>query len=502
MQKVLLSFAGFHDPFSRDAGAEQPQPGPVLTVVEEVPFDRVVLLRTVGAFENTDKTAAAISERHPDLDVRIEDLALPDPTDYRAIFRELRRVLRRVTDADSEGDVEYCVALASGTPQMHAAWLLLVASGDLPARILSTRPPKFVTKETPLVSEIDVYSAPFPAVRSYAPYGEEQSPTPDLAEAVREVGIIGEHPALRKAIERARILAPTNYPVLILGETGTGKELLARLIHRLSGRAPDRFVPVNCSAIPRELVESTLFGHLKGAFTGATGNQIGKFDAAHKGTLFLDELCEMPLETQPKLLRALQEGVVEPLGRPQGHKVEVRVVAATNVDIHKAVKDGELREDLYYRLKLAICHLPPLRQRRADIPRLALTFLDRFNTSQNQSKRISKDAMSWLRQQPWPGNIRELQNTVEAAALFAAADAIEVTDLEAAAEGGSSVLDGSIPEPADGFSMPQYLSDLRRRLVDRAMEVADGKQSRAAKLLGISPQALSKHILPKENNES
>jgi len=177
-----------------------------------------------------------------------------------------------------------------------------------------------------------------------------------------------------------------------------------------------------------------LFGHRKGAFTGAHANQTGKFDAAHGGTLFLDELGELSPELQPKLLRVLQDGVVEPVGSPSGHKLDVRLIAATNIDVQSAIKEGDLREDLYYRLKVGTCHLLPLRQRRSDIPRLALSFLDRFNTVHGKGVRFSAEAMTWLRHQPWPGNIRELQNTVEAAALFAGSGIIDVQDLDAAAE--------------------------------------------------------------------
>jgi len=504
MVKILLSFAGFHDPYGpATATNESPVAGPVLTLIQQVGFDRVVLFRTPGAIKNTNDTETAILTLHPAVKVLTEDLVLPDPTDYASIFRELRRTLRKYSDAESAEQTEYFVGLASGTPQMHAAWLLLVASGELSARILNTRPPKFVTSDAPAVFEIDVYSAPFPAVRSFvAPeqeHAEDQAAA--LAAAVKEIGIVGDHPTFRKMLQRAAIVAPTKYPVLILGETGTGKDLLARLIHRLSGRDHDRFVPVNCAAIPKDLVESTLFGHRKGAFTGAQTNQTGKFDAAHGGTLFLDELCELTVELQPKMLRVLQDSMVEPVGSPTGHKVDVRLIAATNVDIQTALKEGELREDLYYRLKVGVCHLPPLRERRTDIPRLALFFLDRFNTAQGKAKRFSTEAMTWLRQQSWPGNIRELQNTVEAAALFAAADVIEIPDLDAAAESPHSPENG-IPEPAEGFNLQEYLAGIRKQLVERALEMADGKQNRAAKLLGITPQALSKSLQSKEDNES
>lgn len=503
MARTLLSFAGFHDPGLPENAAEGTPAGPVLTLVREVGFERVILLRTPGAIQNTNDTDAALRRMHPNLRVLMEDLALPDPTDYKAIFGELRRTLRRIGEEGSADETEYFIGLASGTPQMHAAWLLLVASGELPARILNTRPPRFVTEESPAVFEIDVYSAPFPTIRAFV--GPEEEHAEDqaavLTAAIKDIGIVGEHPAFRRILQRAAIVAPTKYPVLVLGETGTGKELMARLIHRLSGRHLDRFVPVNCAAIPRDLVESTLFGHRKGAFTGAHATQAGKFDAAQGGTLFLDELCELSAELQPKLLRVLQDGVVEPVGVPTGHKVDVRLIAATNVDVQSAIRDGDLREDLYYRLKVGVFHLPPLRHRRSDIPRLALFFLDRFNTDQGKAKRFSTEAMTWLRQQSWPGNIRELQNTIEAAALFAGSDVVNIPDLEAAAESPSSV-EGEIPEPADGFDMQEYLARVRRRLVERAMELADGKQNRAAKLLGVSPQALSKSLQAREGNKN
>jgi DNA-binding NtrC family response regulator len=504
MTKTLLTFAGFHDPFtSATAVNDPPQAGPVLTLVRDVGFDRVVLLRTPGALTNTDNTEAAIRNYYPSLSVQTEDLALSDPTDYSAIFRELRRTLRKLSDNESVKETQYFIGLASGTPQMHAAWLLLVASGELPARILNSRPPKFVKNDAPAVFEIDVYSSPFPAVRSYVAPEEEhaEDQASALAAAVKEIGIVGEHHAFRKMLQRAAIVAPTKYPVLIIGETGTGKDLLARLIHRLSGRDHDRFVPVNCAAIPNDLVESTLFGHRKGAFTSAQANQTGKFDAAHGGTLFLDELCELSVELQPKMLRVLQDGIVDPVGAPTGHKVDVRLIAATNANIQTALKEGELREDLYYRLKVGVCHLPPLRERRSDIPRLALFFLDRFNTAQRKAKRFSTDSMFWLRRQSWPGNIRELQNTVEAAALFASSDVIEIPDLDAAAESPQSPASG-IPEPSEGFNMQEYLAGIRKQLVERALEMAEGKQNRAAKLLGITPQALSKSLQSRDNNQT
>ena len=238
---------------------------------------------------------------------------------------------------------------------------------------------------------------------------------------------------------------------------------------------------MNCAAIPKDLLESTLFGHRKGAFTGAQANQTGKFDAAHGGTVFLDELGELSHELQPKLLRVLQDSIVEPVGAPSGHRVDVRLIAATNIDVQSAIGAGELREDLYYRLKVGTCHIPPLRHRRSDIPRLALFFLDRFNTAHGKVVRFSAEAMTWLRQQHWPGNIRELQNAIDSAALFANSGIVGVEDLAVAVE-TTGIAIGDIPEPAEGFDMQRYLGSVRERLIKRALEIAGGRQNRASSL--------------------
>jgi transcriptional regulator with PAS, ATPase and Fis domain len=242
-------------------------------------------------------------------------------------------------------------------------------------------------------------------------------------------------------------------------------------------------------------VESTLFGHKKGSFTGAHEDRKGKFEAANGGTLFLDELGELPMEMQPKFLRVLQDGVVEPVGESKGRKVDVRVIAATNVDIEKAIRTGKLREDLFYRLKVGICHLPALRERRSDIQKIALYVLERVNASVRHPKRFSREALAWLMARPWTGNIRDLENTIEGAAILTAGPEIGIAQLEMV--GGESAFgrpDLSLPEPSEGFSMPEFLGDMRRRLIGRAMEIAGGKQNMAAKLLGITPQALSKQI--------
>jgi hypothetical protein len=295
-----------------------------------------------------------------------------------AILTGLRTHIREITDSISKAN--YFIAVASGTPQMHACWVLLAASGEIPARLLNVRPPRFVSKDRPLVFEVDLSATEFPLVRANICSIETPDvPPPDIDTVIRELAIVGEHPAIRKALEIGAVLASSSAPILIMGATGTGKELFARFIHRLSSRLLDRFVPINCAAIPSDLVESILFGHKKGSFTGAMSDQIGKFDLAGGGTLFLDELAELPMPSQAKLLRILQDGLVEPLGAKKAHKVNVRVIAATNQDLRKAIQRGRFREDLFYRLNVGEIRLPALRERKSDVPKMALHVLDRVN---------------------------------------------------------------------------------------------------------------------------
>jgi transcriptional regulator with GAF, ATPase, and Fis domain len=227
---------------------------------------------------------------------------------------------------------------------------LLAASGEIPARILKVRPSRFISKDRPLITEMNLASSEFPTVRAHLRLSEQTEDAPvDFDIVVQELGIVGDQPEMRRALEIGATLAPTVAPILILGETGTGKDLFARFVHSLSGHPREKFVPLNCGAIPGELVESVLFGHKKGSFTGAANDQTGKFDQAHGGTLFLDELGELPSATQIKLLRVLQDGVIEPLGAKCSHKVDVRIVVATNQHLSKAIKHGSFREDLYFK---------------------------------------------------------------------------------------------------------------------------------------------------------
>src|SRR5918911_878924 len=250
--------------------------------------------------------------------------------------------------------------------------------------------------------------------------------------AERDYQLVGESPALRELKSQIELAAPTKATVLIQGESGTGKELVAREIHRRSSRARMLFVQVNCAAIPEELIESELFGHEKGSFTGAVRKQTGKFVAADGGTIFLDEIGDMSLRTQAKVLRVLQEGEVEPVGSATVIKVDVRVIAATNKDLTDEIRAGRFREDLYYRLNVIPVRTPPLRERREDIPLLAQHFAALFSQEYNKHpKKFTPAALKALQDSSWRGNVRELRNMIERLVIMVPADTIDVTDLPA-----------------------------------------------------------------------
>ena len=242
--------------------------------------------------------------------------------------------------------------------------------------------------------------------------------------------MVGEGPALRHVWDAIKRAAPTNATVLLLGESGAGKELVARSIHRNSLRSRERFVQVNCAAIPEELIESELFGHEKGSFTGATEKQIGKFEQADRGTIFLDEVGDMSPKTQAKVLRVLQEGEVERLGSARTIKVDVRVIAATNQDLEQEIERGGFREDLYFRLSVIPIKVPPLRERREDIPLLVRHFAELFSREHNRRPhRFSPAALEYMQKARWKGNVRELKNTVERLIIMTPGDSVDVDDL-------------------------------------------------------------------------
>jgi transcriptional regulator with GAF, ATPase, and Fis domain len=297
--------------------------------------------------------------------------------------------------------------------------------------------------------------------------------------------MLGKSPqmaALRQSIDK---LGSHELPVLILGETGTGKELVAHAIHAAGPRRRGPFVAENCSALPAELMERELFGHVQGAFTGADRDRPGLLELAHGGTLFLDEVGDMPLPMQVKLLRALQEKAIRRIGAAEPIQIDVRVLAATHKDLRAMVAAGTFREDLYYRLAAVELRVPPLREREGDLDLLAQHFLERQNRQHGTARKLGKGALGELRRHPWPGNVRELEHAIARAHLLAEDDAIEALNLPAA------LRDGSEPAPAPAVAWPVVtLAEAEKRTIEAALRICGGDKTAAAKTLGTSRTAL------------
>lgn len=496
--QVLLTFVGSRDPFDKSLVQGEELTGPILSLAAARPFDRIILFSTETTHPLAEDTHKALADRQPQCTVEICKLDLPDPTDYRAILKALRHYTEPLFTA-LPANTQTFISTASGTPQMHACWLLLAASGEVPARLLQVRPPRFVQEGQPLVTEINLASSEFPTVRPGMIQMDTQEDADDLPvdphQLITELGLIGNHSEFKKALHACLIAAQNESPVLILGATGTGKELMARLIHLLSGRPQERFIPVNCAALPEHLVESQLFGHKKGAFTGAHKDFDGKFVQADRGTLFLDELGDLPLPAQAKLLRVLQDSVIEPLGADKPQRVNVRFIAATHKDLGHSITEKTFREDLYYRLNHFPIHLPTLDQRKSDIPLLALHTLDDLNRRIKRPKRFTQAALQRLQAHTWPGNIRELISTVTRSVAFNPSKTVlDADDLHFEPPITQANVFAALPTPEPGFDLSQFIESIKDQVIQKALVQADGKQAGAARLLGYSPQRLNKEL--------
>jgi DNA-binding NtrC family response regulator len=307
--------------------------------------------------------------------------------------------------------------------------------------------------------------------------------------------LIGNSRSMLQICEIIQLIASKRCTVLISGETGTGKEVIAKAIHAASNRAMQPMVSVNCTALPASLIETELFGHAKGAFTGAHASRLGRFEQAHRGSIFLDEIGDLPLDAQAKLLRVLQEQEFQRVGSSETVKVDVRVLAATNVDLEQAIRERKFREDLYYRLNVVPIHLPPLRERREDIPRLLQFFLEKIRAAEGaQPKQISDEAIAYLQQKDWPGNIRQLEHAVQMAFALSGDRCIltpgdfflrQNTPAEISAPRVQTV-----ELPLEGLNFDAVVSGLELSLLNQALKMSGGNKARAADLLGIKRTTL------------
>lgn len=496
--RVLLSWLGAQDPWRPSEGRrtgrlekfsiEKPTDfvdGPIFTFLSAAPaFDRFVLLHDPPVEETgaVNAFAAELSRRYPATRLKPQLLPIPHPRDYEALYRGMRSTCEEVR-RECGADAEFHVLLSPGTPQMHATWVLL-AKTVFPARTwqCSAHSHEAAAEHVHIPFDIDAELLE-PARREGSLQGRALAGAP----------IIAESQAMRRVLDMAWRAAQGSATVLLLGESGVGKELIAQAIHQSSRRKSGRFVPFNCGALPESLVESELFGHVRGAFTGATQPRDGFFRAANQGTLFLDELGDLPANLQGKLLRVVQEGRVRPVGTEREVPVDVRLIAATHRDLEKGVADGNFREDLYYRLNVFPIRIPPLRERREDIGPLADHFVSRLNNRREKDGlpplRLLPSARRRLAEHHWPGNGRELENFLERVALLADGEKLDLRLIEdylpaLRLEEAIGSIDVAV---RSGRGLKDILSEVERRLLEDAWN-RHGTQKAAAEALGLNTQ--------------
>ena len=427
---------------------------------------------TAGAYGVVEAVAAleaAATPQGPTFDLVCTDLRMPDG-DGLDVLRAVRRLL----------------------PDCPV--LVLTAFGSVSASVQAMRLGAVTMLEKPIpVADLE---------REILAAIADSEKISGGVEAASAAGLIGESPQIRQLFDTLVRVAPSTATVLVQGESGTGKELVAQALHRLSRRSTGPMIAVNCAAIPEQLLESELFGHVKGAFTGATSTKPGRFKLAHNGTLFLDEIGEMPLLLQGKLLRVLQERVIEPVGSTKPEPVDFRLVAATNRDLEALAAEGKFRSDLFYRLNVVPLLLPALRERSGDVPTLARHFLRIHAQQHGGPLRFSGEVIAALERHSWPGNVRELENLVERLAVMKGQGEIGLEDLPANLRTGvasrplptpasTPVLNGEPASlPPEGVDLYAVLRELEDRLIGEALERSGGNRKQAAKYLGLNRTTL------------
>lgn len=484
MKKWLISWIGDTDHKAAE-GKLVDELGPIASALKYEQFDRVHLLTNYGHFRSGPYCDWLQSVTgHPRIE--LQEIDLTSPIDHADIYRQVTAELQQLRLPNES--IELTFHLSPGTPAMATIWVLL-AKSRFPARLIQT------AKQQQGVNEVDIgFDLAGDFLPEYLQRTDERVgrllAKPEGV-AKEFAGIVHSNARMREQIQRAHQVAVHNVPVLVLGETGTGKELFAEAIHRASGR-PGKYVAVNCGAIPKELVNSELFGHRKGAFTGADRDRTGHFREASGGTLFLDEIGDLPLDAQVRLLRAIQQGEVTPLGASDPVKVDVRIIAATHRDLMAEVQAGRFREDLFHRLAVGIIRLPALRERREDIPLLVSHFMalinhDSAHAPEWQQKEISENAIKILLSHDWPGNVRELYHTLLRASIWARQGVLDEQDIMdnilRMPRNQGDILDRPIGQ---GFEIEKILEEVKAHYIQLAMTQAHGKKKDAATLLGLN----------------
>jgi len=489
---TLLSFVGNHDPYAD----ESDEPGPVLSLLGARGFGQVFLFCTGSAYVERAKTVeAAAKSTAPETKFTFVSVDLESVVDYEEIYRKLLKILGELSPRLEGGRVS--VLLDPGTPQMQTSWFLLAKSGALEAELLQGVPPRFANG----AYKVRTVNLDSPILPKVTPAAAPPAPEPEPG-AARYASITGKpivavsRPFLAVLVQAERFARYDDVSVLVRGETGSGKDLVAGLLHSLGPRRDKPFVRANCASIPAALAESELFGHVKGAFTGADRDRLGLFRSADGGTLFLDEIGDLPVELQPKLLRAVEQRVVTPVGSDREVGVDVRLVAATNRDLEELIGKGLFRRDLYERIRNATLDIPPLRERTEDIPALIRLNLQTWNTRYGEEKGLAPETFALLVEYPWPGNVRELENAVKSLCAVGQGRAIGPDllprEIVAHFRKPGSPCGGEHPFPEEGLDLKAYLFQLERDYYRRALQRSGGNKEKAAALLGLNGAAFRK----------
>jgi DNA-binding NtrC family response regulator len=538
--RSLIAFVGMRDPYPES----DEEPGPLLSLLLAAEkagqgYDEAWLLCTGGTFLERARDLER-EARDEGLAVRFYPVDFPvqDVIDYAEIWVQLGRGLETIKERAGSLPREWIFLLDSGTPQMKTSLFLAARSGLFPASLVQGIPARFAGG-TYKCREVRLDGIPEVRLTTKKIYNPADLPAlavgqirvmnaiTSLADARAASAEPGDKepvvvsPAFAEVMRKAFSAARYDDPVLMLGETGTGKTMTARRIHEAGSRAAGPFVEVNCSAIPESMAESELFGHVRGAFTGAASTRAGKFRAAQGGTMFLDEVGDLSLDVQAKLLKALEDKLVTPVGSDEPLEADARLIAATNHDLPALIKEGRFRRDLYERLKVVVIRLPPLRERREDIRPLALRFMAGWNEQYNENRYLTKDAMVVLESYPWPGNVRELKNALRSAACSSASEALgpeslpeellrmpETSRHGRAGLGMDGFLDSSsngLPDgippgilpviiPPEGVNLKARLLQVEWEYVSAALRKAEGKREVAARLLGMTGHAFRKAL--------
>jgi DNA-binding NtrC family response regulator len=492
--KVLMSWIGLADLRASDSRDENDL-GPVGLALTSERFDHAVLLSNQSE-EIVATYLAWLQGIASRVQIEVEPVELSSPSNFAEIFRSVSAAIEERRDILEKAS-EVLFYLSPGTPVMAATWLILGKTRYEGFRIgfLESSQRELKRVEVPF----DLAANILPDVIRVADEQLTQRGEGKVEPGAGFADILHRSPQMNRLIANAQKVARRSMNVLIEGESGTGKELLANAIHTESLVADGPFIPVNCGAIPENLVESELFGHTKGAFTGATGSRAGYIEEADGGTLFLDEVGELPLSTQVKLLRALQERTVTRVGSHEAKKVNVRLVAATNRNLAIEVAEGRFREDLFYRLCVVNLTLPPLRERVGDLDLLIDRFLkllnDELRSEGGEQRILSQAARATLHEHGWPGNVRELQNTMQRLVFLSDNAVLSSQDVRdallpviSAASGGEGVLDRPL---GDTFNLREVQAEVARHYMRRALEASGNRISRAATLIGTTRQNFS-----------